>query len=502
VTDLASTARPLPAQKREVPTARSVPRALGLVGYVAMTVVAGAWAAVLGAVAIWRHQEFLSHRGDLGVMVQTIWSTAHGRFLEVTDAATGEQAARLAGHVDPILVLYVPLWWLHSSPETLLVAHAAAFAAGVYPVVRLALEHTRSRPVAGLLGAWFLCFPWIVWMTFNELNPSGLSLPLLLYAFWFLDQRRLGRFWVAIALTLATGELIGLTIAALGVWHALRTRELRLGATIAAVGAGWTTLCLALIVPSFYDGQSSRFYGHFENVGGSPVGLVRTLFTDPGTIVEQVATAGDLQYVAWLAAPTLLLFLGAPLLLIVALPQLAVNLLAEQPATVSPLYHYSAPIVATLIVASVLTIGRLSPRRRILAAAGVLFSAAFLLGSIPPVPGQERYLFPSREGPARIAAMEEAVALVPLGVPVTSTNRLGAHLSERRVVHVFPRERDAEWAAVDAQDPPSRWWDPSDRHVFRRYVERIHANPDWELVFERESIRVYRRQASAPRGSN
>ena len=104
---------------------------------------AAVWTAVLGAAASWRHNQFLSHRYDLGNMVQAVWSTAHGRPLEMTDAATGEQITRLGARVDPILVLLAPLWWIYPDPELLLVVQAAALAAGLYPAVCLAL---RDRP--------------------------------------------------------------------------------------------------------------------------------------------------------------------------------------------------------------------------------------------------------------------------------------------------------------------------------------------------------------------
>ena len=98
------------------------------------------WTAAVGALAIVRHNGFLSHRFDLGNMVQAVWSTTQGRPLDMTDGTSGEQINRLAAHVDPILVLFTPFWWVHPAPETLIVVYVAALAAGVYPVVRLALK--------------------------------------------------------------------------------------------------------------------------------------------------------------------------------------------------------------------------------------------------------------------------------------------------------------------------------------------------------------------------
>src|SRR6186997_2766254 len=58
-------------------------------------------------------------RYDLGNMTQAVWSTAHGRVLEVTDGVTGEQLTRVGQHVDPILAALTPFWIVAPSPMTL-----------------------------------------------------------------------------------------------------------------------------------------------------------------------------------------------------------------------------------------------------------------------------------------------------------------------------------------------------------------------------------------------
>ncbi|MGH3076773.1 MAG: DUF2079 domain-containing protein, partial [Gaiellaceae bacterium] len=440
-----------------------------------------------------RHDGFLSHRFDLGNMVQAVWSTTQGRPLDMTDGTSGEQINRLAAHVDPILVLFTPFWWVHPAPETLIAVYVAALAAGVYPVVRLALKHTGSRLVAGLLGAWYLTLPWVIWIGLNEVNPMSLALPLLLYAIWSLDEDRLGRFAVFAVLAVLCGELIGISVAALGVWYALGRRRVRAGVAIVAAGIAWTATCLLVVIPAVNDGESSRYFNRFESVGGTPLGLLETLVTDPGTVVAQLTSAGDLEYLALLAIPTALLFLGQPWLLVAAVPQLGTNMLSDYPSTVSPLYHYSAPVLAVLVAASVIGVGLLPPRFRV-AAAGTMLGLGLLALLVSwPKPGAEAYLAPERETPARVAALDEAVALVPGSAPVTVTNRVGAHLSARQRVHLFPARDDAEWAVLDTRDPSNTtasWIGPV---PFATQLERLERDPSWRLVVDREGVRVYRK---------
>ena len=409
------------------------------------------WVLVVGALAWWRHDEFLSHRFDLGNMVQAVWSTAQGRPLELTDSVTGEQIVRLGAHVDPILVLLAPLWWVYPSPHALILAQVVALAAGVYPVVRLGLKYTESVIAAALLAAWYLAFPWVVWNAINDVHPVTFAIPLLLYAIWFLDEQRLGLFTVFAALALLTGELVGLTVAALGIWYAVRYRRAT-GLAIASGGVLWTAVCLAIVVPAFNEGEESRFYGRFETVGGSPQRFLETLFTDPGVILGAITTGADLRYLALLLIPTAFLALGQPLILIAVVPQLGLNVMSDFWSTTQPMFQYVAPVIAPLVAATVMTVGRFPTRLRV----GSRVRRSLLRSSSwsrsLPSPGGQDFVFGPTETGARTTAMRTALKLVPSGEAVMTTNRIGAHLSARETIQLFPVQRRAEWAVLDTRD--------------------------------------------------
>jgi hypothetical protein len=112
----------------------------------------------------------------------------------------------------------------------------------------------------------------------------------------------------------------------------------------------------------------------------------------------------------------------------------------------------------------------------------------------PPTPGAEEYVFGERETAARTAAMRKALETVPSGVPVTATNRLGAHLSDRRIVYLFPEREQAAWAVVDTRDP---WLvaagERADARLFAVELRGMERDAEWRLILERDGVRVYRR---------
>ena len=459
----------------------------------AMTV----WAIALFAVVRDHYVNFRLARYDLGNMVQAVWSTAHGRPLEITDT-TGEQMARLGSHVDPILVALAPLWVVAPTPLLLVAVQIAAVACGALPVFWLARRHTGSERVAGVLALAYLAYPWIAWTAVDAFHPVTLAIPFLLLCVWFLDSDRLVPFAVCAMIAMSAGELMGIAIAALGVWYALARGHRAAGAVITVGGAVWTFVALYVIVPSFYGG-SSRFYDLYDHVGRSPLGIVRTAFTDPLTILSSITSGDDVLYVALLAVPLGGIFVLAPGLAAVALPQLAANLLSDWSSTTDPHAHYVAAVLPFLFGAAAIGLGRLSETGRTrMALLALTLSAAssLVVGPWPGALGGQPDFYRLDQPSERIDAVREAVGLVPPDAPVSSTNRIGSHLSARRYVYSVPVLGRADWVVLDSSDswiPSTGGGGAADPETLRRLQFSLARSPAWKTVFARSGVFVFRR---------
>jgi uncharacterized membrane protein len=463
-----------------------------------------AWFVTIGALALRLHREFSTGRFDLGNMTQAVWSTAHGNLLGMTMAG-GEQMSRLAVHVDPILVLFTPFAYGGALPEALVLGQALVVACGAYPVYKLGLRYLDSPKAAMLCALAYLLNPWIAWQALFDFHAVVLAIPLLLFAIVFLEQERWVPFALVTALALLTHELVGLSVAALGIWYALRRGRRIQGAIVAGAGLAWTIACLRLIIPSFSSGNHSPFYGHFEAVGGSPGGLAKTALTDPLTILSQATSFRDLAYLCVLLLPVAGLAIWAPTMLLVAGPQLGVNLLAEPVAMTSPTFQYSAAVMPFLFAATVMGLARLKgDLRRLLGASLVASFALLVFVAAGPVNGAPAIAGDSRTDnkPTRshLADMRIAASLIPANARVSATNLLGAHLSERRVIYSVPVLLDANWVAINRRDSfvpeiPGRIAEGRRPGVIRRFQARIEADPSWQRVFGRDGVFVYRKLA-------
>jgi uncharacterized membrane protein len=254
-----------------------------------------------------------------------------------------------------------------------------------------------------------------------------------------------------------------------------------------------------VIIPHYHATGESDFYGRYSEVGGSAAGIVKTAFTHPVRILEAAFSGRDLRFLLELAAPLAALCLLAPLVLVAALPELAINLLSATPTQTSIHFHYTAGLIPPLMVAAVFGAKRLS-RWTVPVTVAVVLAALignYRLGPIPGwrhVPGGERFQATAARVTDHDRVADRALDLIPGDAVVSATNTLGAHLSARRRVLSFPFLQDATWIAADETQPGY-----ADRYApvpTAVQLAALRRNPDWRLVFEEDGILVFRRTAT------
>jgi len=448
----------------------------------------GAYATLFVFAAVMHFVVYKTARPDLGNMVQAIWTTLHGHFLETT-TLTGNQVNRLGVHVDPFLVLLVPLYWLWSSPLMLVVLQAIAVSSGALPVFWLARKHLGSDRAGVHFAFAYLLYPATQFNAFtitSSFHSVAIAVPLILFAIWFLDENRLIPFALFALLAGTTKEEIPLAIGLLGIWYAVRKGRRLAGSVILALGVSVTLFNFLWVIPHFSSSGVNPFVGRYQQVGTTPSGMLHKLLTDPAAFVHAAATGHKLLYVVLLLVPFLGLWLLEPLLFLGAVPDLAINLLSSKSDQTSIPFHWTAGIIPFTVAASIFGAKRFKGQ-------AVRVSLYALVGCTSIAIFSPIYFLKQDvvqlSSPVR-AVKEHALALIPAGVPVSASNQLGGHLSERRYSFSFPYVRTARWIIVDRNDETY-----GDVAGFRRYIRKYESDLHWRKVFSSRGITVLEKRS-------
>jgi uncharacterized membrane protein len=467
--------------------------------------------AVIYALLSWlKYRAYMDARYDLGNMVQAVYNTANGHFLEIT---TGDvqprQMSRLGSHVDPILALFAIPWLVWPSPVMLLVAQAVIVATGAWPAYRLGTRVTRHPSAGALLAGAYLLYPALGFLVLNEFHPVALATPLLLWAFLYMEEDRWVRAAVFLVLAAASKETVPLVIAFMGVYFAIRKRS-PWPLVVTALGAAWFVVAVWLVIPH-YNGDQSAFIARYGDYGSGAGEVVKNALLDPRQTAGDLFSDSNLRYWFKLLWPLGFTSLLSPLTVLIALPEYGLNALSTTVFQRRIEFHYTALEIPFLFAAAVLGVLRLwrwlgggfrkgedamrgeRVRRSTLALLVLLCALAgnYLMGPLPfSLPGAA-YDGSDYARTAHDVALDEAVAMIPDGVKVSANNNAGAQLAARRVAYIFPYYAGADWVIVDQRHP--FFYDKEDEALHSLALGRLVADSNFRSVFAKDGVLVFKR---------
>ena len=379
------------------------------------------------------YDRFATMSYDLAIFDQATWLISRGH----TPFVTVRGLPLLADHFSLILYLLAPLYWLWPSAKMLLIAQTLALALGALPLYALAHRRLGSAPWALLLAAAYLLYPALQWSGTYEFHPDTFATPLLLAAFWALDRKRWGAYFLCLALALTTKETVGLTVLAVGL-YALRT-DRRVGMATLALGAAGLAIAL-LTIRAFNHGAPSAFFALYGPDGAGPGGVLHQAAVHPLIFWNRLATVGNGAYVFQLLYPLAFLPFLAPEVLLLALPALLLNLLSARPVMHTVQHQYTALLTPLLLLAAL--VGAERARRwgnewTPLVLAGVIGAGLLSAGDQGPLVAGRQWL-PLGMSAGAAQDTRGLLGLIPVGASVSASAALLPHLDHRQNVYAFP----------------------------------------------------------------
>jgi uncharacterized membrane protein len=453
--------------------------------------------AVLGLVNL---RNFRASTFDLVIFDQAIRGYAHfgppasparGAFL-----GQGPDFLQLADHFSPILALLAPLYWIHDSPSTLIVAQSVLFALaippiwiytrrklGTAPAYLVAVAYVTSTAIAQAAGFDFheVAFVPVLTAVMIERFDAGKPIAGSLAGFGLLLVK----------------EDLGLLIIGFGC-YLLVTRRFRYGAGFVLGGIAAIALTRGVLIPAA-GGDPATFWA-YNHLGRNVPEVLHTFVTEPGRVLTTMFTPQEkVDTMVDMVLPLAFLCLLSPLIL-PALPMVLERMLSDRPYWWSDDFQYNAFVVVILICAAVDAVARIqrwwnrrreSPRGwQPFALAWAAVACALSLYQVPDN-SLGKLVEPSyyRRGP-EVTAAAEAAAMIPSGVVVDAYNTVGPALTGRTTVLLWePKFHDVPWVIANTEKIHYPWNSVEEQ---RQRVPELVAR-GYRIVFQKEGFVVLHR---------
>ena len=445
--------------------------------------IVSAAAAVLVAASAARHWLHQSNLFDLGIFDQAAFLISRGEPPIVTTQGfhiLGDHAALV---MYPIALLY-RLW-----PDVAWLFGLQAIALGLtaVPLHALARQAGLDERWARTLAVCGLLYPAVFNVALYDFHPEALAVPALLWALWAGLAGRGGHLAIALGLVLACKEVLGLTVAFLGVLLWLKGRR-GAGAIVAVAGLAWFGFAAGAVIPHFsgaVPAATSRY-----------TWVLRAIGTNPLLVVERLVGLPALFYMALLLLPVAIGVRARQMVwALPAIPMLGLNLLATVPEQRDLIHQYTVEIFPFLLVWLIGSVaqeprrGWLSPKV-LLVWSGMCFLAlakyGYFMGLfLPDVPV--------------LAAEKAAIRAISGPGGVLAPSHLGPHLSHRKTIEMpkssegVPDLAPYQYVVVNVRRPG---WG-CDETLVRLVLERALQDPERSLVLEQDGVYVFVRMAVA-----
>jgi uncharacterized membrane protein len=490
------------------------------------------------AYAISRQDAFFTAAEDMGNMDQAVWSIIHGQILHQTicnvvsdtNCYSAAGFSRFAIHFEPMLFPVSLLYFIWSSPKTLLVLQTLIVASGAFPAFWLARLRLRNELAAVAIALLYLLYPAQQQATIFEFHAVTFTASLLLFTLYFMYTRRTVWLFVFAILSMACKEEIPLVIAFFGLWSIVFQQRWRTGLGLVLLAIGWLGVVLWAyrhFSPTGHPLLASRY----AYLGNGPVEIIRNFLLHPRSLINQhVLEQSHRKYLSILLAPVGYLPLLAPWILVLALPSIAINLFSSDPNQYLGVFHYSAEIVPILIFATIEAIvviiwafqlfsNRIRERNEhqqnqpgkqslastrsldhwlrpiilIILIGFVLFNVVredYPYGSLPFSRG-----FSWPQVTAHTALAQRFVDMIPASASVSAQSSLVPHLSERNSIYLFPYQDDhAEYIFLDITSATY----PYSFNPYTTEIKKILSSGNYGVFAAQDGYLLLKKGLSAP----
>lgn len=463
---------------------------------------------VFGGLGVQNHRNFGTWSYDMGIYDQGFWLVSRGEsFMSV-------RGMNFWGHhLNVIVILFVPFYWLGAGPEFLYVAQAVFLAAAAIPTYLIARDKFRTPWMGLVFAIVYLMYAPVQWISWAMFHPEAMVIAPFLFAWWFATKERWGWFFAMVVLALSMREDVALAVMMMGLVllvymrHAPDYRRVvRRCVGVIALGAVWYLVATRFFLVHFNDDKEPFYITYFYgNYGKDSFEIVRTILEHPNRVVSDAVQHDRLTFYKQLGWPLGWLPLANPLALLMALPQMLASVIGLSPYARMIKFQYTSVMIAPLMISAIHgghTFWRFRSARVALPVWLLLCAYTTNVAWSPSPLGEDKnYLAWSQYHP-RHDSLRAALEYIPDDAAVSSSYQLLPHLSHRREIYDWP---NPFWASVWGNDDCDHLPDPTtiDYVILDRmqigannmtlYNAMVKENGPFRIVFQDDSVVVAER---------
>lgn len=336
-----------------------------------------------------RYENFDMGKFDLGNMTQMAWYSLNGKFMYLTDYFGSNVPRWSMSHVDPILVIFIPLFYLIPHPLTLVIAQNILIIAAAFFIQKIAFIKTKNNLFSLFIALAYLTYPalgfLISWTGYHGVSPA------IFFFLWFvyylvrkednaedLSIRDYIYLSLLLIITLSGKEQISLYFVVLGFVYFIFSRYRKFGLGVSLFSLLWFIVCFFVIIPNnahyrvesfekFANDlnisrdeipnlySSNYFLARYSEFGNSYSEIIKNMVLNPVKTAAVFLSGDKVDNLNLTFGPLFYLTFLSPLWMLVAFPDLLINYSTTQGGIgTSEIYNHRISMIIPVLFVSVI----------------------------------------------------------------------------------------------------------------------------------------------------
>ncbi len=415
------------------------------------------------------HYKLRTGNFDLSINNNLMYGGLYGDFLQSTVAFPDDPGKYLAAHAKFGHYLFLPVYALVPRPETLLIIQSVLIGGSAIPLFLFARRHLSHWAAAAVALAYLSYYP-MHGATFSEFQNVPIAALFVFGVVWAADAKRWVWMAVLTAIALLMREDIPIGLSVIGLFLLASGYRPTAGLVLAAISTSYFLVVRFYVMDEAGDWWFPTMYKELWSDGERGFrSVIKTLLTNPLFVLSKLAIEKKIIYLAHLLTPLAFLPLRRWYLWLSLIPGGLLTLLVtnyDPPTQFS--FHYVMHWAPYLFMASVLAlvaIGKspdLGPQRQraaLFAFCGASAVLSFNYGAFACRENSFKGGFHkveftySETEDKRYHQLRELIKDIPKDATVAATEKVGPHLSSRRILHTMRTgPHGAEWMVASSRE--------------------------------------------------
>lgn len=333
-------------------------------------------------------------------------------------------------HFSPIFYLFLPGYFIFSSPIYLFYSQAFVIAVGVFAVYLICRQLSLSGKVTLAFILIYISYPSLFNAAFYDFHENKILTSLILFLFYFILSKKTWGIITFSLLTLMVKEDAAIYLIAIALYMILATKEVKRGFAIAGLAVIYFVVANIIVSANGEEGVMMwRLSDYFVDDQNNYFSVFKGIFFNIGYLIKMVFTPDKLPFVIWMLLPVAFTPLANKKLsvLVLLLPMIPINLMQQWQYQYDINYQYSYGVAALIIFASIITIKEFKPDLRRLV---ILFSAVIsvvMFSNLTVVKIRNHYKNYKTDS-VQVQNTEQALKMIPEDASVTAYQCFVPHL--------------------------------------------------------------------------